>query len=223
MNVTQAIQARRSIRAFQSRSVDPALIREALSLAAKAPSGGNLQPWRLYLLAGDELTEFKQSMTARINSQPMPDKAEYEIYPKDLPEPYRSERKAAAEAMYSAIGIAREDKMQRLRFAAGNLDFWGAPVGLLCYIDRRLSCAQWADLGMYLQSLMLLLQERGIDSCPQAAWAHYHSSVNQFLQPPDDLMLFCGMSIGYADLAAPVNTASTARMALDDFAQLRGF
>ncbi|MDR3418478.1 MAG: nitroreductase [Nevskia sp.] len=223
MSVADAVRARRSVRAFLDRPVPPEVLRQALETAARAPSGGNLQPWRLYLLAGEPLRTLKEHMQRRLSSNPQPDPADYPIYPPKLGEPYRTYRFAVGEDMYGLVGISREDKLGRLRWLTGNFRFWDAPVGLFCYVDRQMGSPQWSDLGMYLQTLMLLLREQGIDTCPQEAWSSYHRSVAECLQPPAEWMLFCGMAIGYADPDAAVNRLQTQRMPLEQFATFLGF
>lgn len=220
MNVSEAVDSRRSVRAFLERPVEPALLREVLGLAARAPSGGNLQPWRLYVLSGAALQRLKDAMQQRLARQPSPDlPLDYEIYPSPLGEPYRSERFAIGEAMYAELGIAREDKARRLQWFANNYRFFGAPAALFCYVDRGMGRPQWADLGMYLQTVMLLLRERGLDSCAQEAWSVYHGEVAKRLSPPDEWMLFCGMAIGYADPDAAVNRLRSRRLPLEQFVQ----
>jgi nitroreductase len=219
MNVFEAVARRRSIRAFLPNPVPGALLREALTLAARAPSGGNLQPWRVHLLLGAALVRFRARMRERLQAGGA-DAIEYSIYPPNLHEPYRSQRFRVGEQMYALLGIAREDKPGRLAQFARNYDFFGAPVGLFCYVDRRMGPPQWSDLGMYLQTLMLLLQERGVDSCAQEAWSVYQATVREFLGAPVEHMLFCGMAIGYADPHAPVNSLVSERAPLGDFAQI---
>jgi nitroreductase len=223
MKVSEAIRSRLSVRAFLDKPVPGTVLRGVLGLAARAPSGGNLQPWRLYVLTGEALREFRALMRERLAHDPAPDPPEYEIYPEKLWEPYRTQRFRVGEAMYELAGIPREDKPGRLRWFANNYDFFGAPVGLFCLIDRRMGPPQWSDLGMYLQSVMLLLREQGLASCPQECWSRYNRVVRDFLGSPAELMLFCGMAIGYADPAAAVNELVSERMALDDFASFRGF
>lgn len=222
MSVADAVVSRRSIRVFLDTPVPPELLREVLQIAARSPSGGNLQPWRIFVLSGDPLQELKQRMQARLRSNPMPDAPDYHVYPEKLGEPYRAHRFAVGEAMYNLVGIPRDDKMGRLRWLAGNYGFWGAPVGLFCYIDRNLGPPQWSDLGMYLQTLMLLLRERGVDSCSQEAWSSFHTAVAEQLHPPAEWMLFCGMAIGYRDLTAAVNALTTPRMDVGDFVKFVG-
>lgn len=222
VTVSDAVRSRRSVRAFLDRPVDAALIRALLQQAARAPSGGNLQPWRLYVLAGEPLAQLKAAMRERTQKRPQPPVPEYSIYPAALGEPYRTQRYDVGEAMYGLLGIARDNKLGRLLWLRNNYEFFGAPLGLFCYVDRGMGPPQWADLGMYLQTLMLLLREHGLDSCAQEAWSIYHDTVAEHVQPPGSLMLFCGMAIGYADPEAEVNRLETPRMPLEEFAELRG-
>ena len=222
MNVTQAVQSRRSVRAFLDTPVPGELLREALSLAARSASGGNLQPWRLFALGGEPLEALKTRMRERLTTGPTSEPLDYDIYPADLWEPYRSERFHVGEQIYALLGIPREDKIGRLRQFARNFDFFGAPAALFCYVDRRMGRPQWSDLGMYLQTLMLLLRERGLDSCAQECWSIYPRTIAEFIQPPEEWMLFCGMAIGYADADAAVNKLESRRLPLDQFASFRG-
>ncbi|MDT0496835.1 nitroreductase [Algiphilus sp. W345] len=222
MNVSEAVDSRRSVRAFLDQPVDLGILREVLERAARAPSGGNLQPWRLYVLSGDALSRLKDAIQLRLNTHPTPDlPLDYEVYPSPLGEPYRSERYAVGEAMYAELGIAREDKTARLQQFANNYRFFGAPVALFCYVDRGMGPPQWSDLGMYLQTVMLLLRERGLDSCAQECWSVYHREIAAQLSPPREWMLFCGMAIGHADPDAPVNRLRARRLPLDQFVQWR--
>jgi len=218
ITVSEAVRSRRSVRAFLDTPVLETLLREALELAARAPSGGNLQPWRIYVLAGERLAQLKQT----VRKAP-PGPTEYPIYPEQLGEPYRSSRYNVGEQMYALLGIPREDKAARMQQLQRNFEFFGAPVGLFCYVGREMGSAQWSDLGMYLQTLMLLLRERGLDSCPQESWATQHRTVSALLQAPPELVLFCGMGIGHADPAAPVNRLRSERVPLEQFAVLQGF
>lgn len=222
MTVTEAVQSRHSIRAFLDRPVDPATLREAIQLAARAPSGGNLQPWRVFVLSGEPMARFKGLVQERLRSSPDPDPEEFAIYPTGVGEPYRTNRFRTAEALYGVLGIDRKDKAARRAQFARNFDFFGAPAALFLYLDRRMGQPQWADLGMYLQTLMLLLQERGLATCAQECWTAYHRTVGGFVGAPAEWMLFSGLAIGYADPAAPVNGLVTERMALEEFATFLG-
>ena len=217
MDVSEAVRGRRSCRAFLPTPVDTALLREVVALAARAPSGGNLQPWRVHVVTGAAMSRLRAHMAERLQ-QPEPDPSEYPVYPPHLHEPYRTQRFEVGEAMYELLGIPRADRAARLRQFARNWDFFGAPAGLFCFVDRRMGAAQWSDLGMYLQTLLLLLHERGLASCAQEAWAQYHRSVRALLGAPEELMLFCGVAIGHADPEAPVNRLVTRRAPLETFA-----
>lgn len=223
MNVSDAVASRRCVRAFLDRPVAEPVLRHVLELAARAPSGGNLQPWRLYALAGEPLANFRARIRERLATNPSPDPLEYHIYPENLWEPHRTQRFRVGEMMYAELGIPREDKAARLRWFANNYDFFGAPVGLFCFLDRRMGPPQWSDVGMYLENVMLLLREESLDSCPQECWSLYNGLVREFLNSPPELLLFCGMAIGYADETAPVNRLRTERAPLAGFAELRGF
>ncbi len=222
MNVSEAIASRRSVRGFLDTPVDPAVIRRVVGKAARAPSGGNLQPWHIDVVAGEPLAELKAIMRTRMAEAPGGEPAEYDIYPKVLPAPYKDYRFAVGEELYRALGIPREDKMKRMMWFARNFQFFGAPVALFCTVAKTMGPPQWSDLGMYLQSLMLLLREEGLDSCPQECWAIYPETIRAFLGTPEDRMLFTGMAIGYKDETDPANAARADRAPLADFATFRG-
>jgi len=214
--VSDMVAQRRSCRAFSDRVVDVSVVREILVKALRAPSGGNLQPWHFYLLHGDVVPDFCSKMQHAAQAAPMGEAGAYEIYPKGLAEPYRSRRFQVGEDMYSALGIAREDKFKRLMWLANNFRFFGAPVGLMCFVDKSMGPPQWSDLGMVLQTIMLLLEEAGLNSCAQESWSLVHRSVHTYLRAPDNQMLFCGMAIGYADTGADVNKFTAQRAPLTD-------
>lgn len=208
MSVSQAVQARRSVRAFLPDPVEDAMLISLLERASRSPSGGNLQPWRIYVVTGESMDRFRSLMaTERRMSQP-----DYQIYPSDLWEPHRTNRFTVGEQMYATLGIAREDKAGRVAQLARNEDFFGAPVGLFCFVDRRMGLPQWSDLGMFLQTFMLLATEAGLATCAQEYWSLFHEMVGEFVGAPDTEMLFCGMAIGFEDRSAPVNTLVSQRM-----------
>jgi len=222
MSVTEAITSRRSVRAFLDKPVDGDLIRRILATATRAPSGGNLQPWHIYVVGNEALGELKAIMRRRVEEQPQGEPTEYNIYPPNLVSPYRERRFQVGEDLYALLGIPREDKEARRRWFARNYQFFGAPLALFCYVDRRMGQPQWSDLGMYLQSVMLLLREAGLHSCPQECWSTYHQTIDAFLGAPPELMLFTGMAIGYEDPEHPVNRLRAQRAPLEEFAQFRG-
>src|SRR5688572_12031441 len=172
VTVTEAVLGRRSTRAFLDTPVERATIEEMLALAARAPSGGNLQPWRVEVLAGAQLDDLKTK--ARSAFAGGAEAMELKVYPAPLGEPYRSRRFRSGEALYAAIGIPREDRGARLAQFARNFDAFGAPVLLLFSIERIFDRPQWAHLGMFMHAIMMLAAERGLATCPQEAWAAIH-------------------------------------------------
>ena len=219
MDVSEAIAARVSIRAFKPDPVPQAVVADILVRAAQAPSGGNLQPWRVYALAGQPLADFK----ALVAANPFGEQSEYDVYPPNLWEPFRTRRFQNGEDLYASIGIPREDKPARLRQLAKNGEFFGAPVGLFFCLDRKLGPPQWADLGMFMQNVMLLAIERSLDTCPQEYWARYPKTVAAFVGLPDDHMVFSGMALGWRDDRHPINSLKASRDPLEIWGELRGF
>ncbi len=214
VDVYEAVKSRRAVRAFTDREVPREVLERVLSAAAWSPSGSNIQPWRIYVVTGAPLAELKKRAGERVAAVDPWDEREYEMYPADLKNPYRERRSAFGRERYSALGVAREDWEARQRAAAGNWQCFGAPAALFCYIDRGLGVAQWSDLGMYLQTVMLLLRAEGLHSCPQMAWSVYRATVAEIVSPPDGLILFCGMSIGVEDTTG--NYVRTGRAPLEE-------
>jgi nitroreductase len=223
VNVSEAVSTRMSCRAFLDTPVPEATVRAILDAARRAPSGGNLQPWHVHVLTGEPLAGLLAAVRRKLPAEPRGEGSEYDIYPAGLVEPYRSRRFECGEDMYATIGVPREDKFARLLQFARNYQFFGAPVGLFFSIDRRLGPPQWSDLGMYMQTVMLLAREHGLHTCPQEAWSVWYRTVGEHLQLPAELMLFSGMALGYADTAHPINSLRTRRAPLEEFATLRGF
>ena len=218
MWVEQALRNRKSCRAFLDRPVDAEIIRSIIAGAARAPSNGNLQPWQVYVLTGNALASLKQAARQHIDDQaPMPT-PEYQVYPKPLKDVYDQRRQAIGEDLYRVLGIPREDKQKRRGQFAKNAQMFNAPVGLFAYIDRSLSYGQWMDLGMYLQSVMLLCEEHGLATCAQGYWTFFHETVRQATGAPDMFMLACGLAIGFEDQSAAINGMHSGRVAIDDFA-----
>ncbi|MGW5152841.1 nitroreductase [Rhodococcus koreensis] len=214
MDTYHAVTSRRAVRGFTDRQVPREVLQRVLSAAAWSPSGSNIQPWHAYVLTGGPLAELKKRAGERVAAGEPWDEREYEMYPPVLKSPYHERRSAFGEQRYGALGISREDWEARQRAAAANWDCFGAPAALFCYIDREMGPAQWADVGMYLQTVMLLLRAEGLHSCAQMAWSVFRRTVAEVLSPPDGLVLFCGMSIGFEDTA--VGYARTGRAPLDE-------
>lgn len=219
MNVTEAVDRRVSVRAFKPDPVPGALVREILEAAHRAPSGGNLQPWRVHALAGEPLEALKAKVAANLGGET----PEYDVYPDNLWDPFRTRRFECGEDLYATLGIPREDKPARLQQLFKNTQFFGAPVGLFFSLDRKLGKPQWADVGMYMQTVMLLAVERGLATCAQEFWARYPKTVGDHIGLPDDHMLFSGMALGWADETAPINSLRTRRDSFDVWATMSGF
>ena len=210
MTVSEAIAARRSVRGFLPTPVDPAVLYGIVTKAARAATGGNLQPWHIDLLTGAPLAALKESIAAKLwrgeTEQPA-----YAIYPPELVAPYRDRRFAVGEALYGELDIPREDKAARRLWFARNFAFFGAPLALFVSVGRGMGAPQWSDLGMFLQSFMLLAVEEGLATCAQECWAMYPQTVGVALGMPPQRMLFCGMSVGYEDIDEPANRLQSDR------------
>ncbi|MFT3726987.1 MAG: nitroreductase [Terricaulis sp.] len=217
MNVTEALKARVSARAYKDTHVPEALVREILDAARWAPSGGNLQPARVIAVAGAE----RQAVIDLTRAHP-PNIGERFIYPADLWEPFRSRRFKVGEDMYALLGVPREDKPGRLKQFAYNYEFFGAPVGLFFIIDERMGYGQWAHMGMLMQSIALAAVERGLATCMQEAWAIIRQPLHAHFKLAASEMVYCGMALGYA-ADAPVNTLRSDRAPVDEFAEFKGF
>jgi nitroreductase len=216
MHVTQAVAARRSVRGYLDSPVDPALLHAIAVQAARSATGGNLQPWHVDLVSGESLNALKALMIAKLMAGETETSA-YDVYPRNLTAPYRDRRFGVGEAMYAEIGIPREDKAARRMWFARNFQFFGAPAALFCTVDRQMGPPQWADLGMYLQTVMLLAVEAGLATCAQECWAIYPETVTKFLCTPSERMLFCGMAIGYEDVSEPANRLRSDRAPEDEW------
>ncbi|WP_353235251.1 nitroreductase [Diaphorobacter ruginosibacter] len=221
MNVSQAMRERRSVRAYLSRVPQAADVEKLISDAALAASGGNLQPWRIIALAGEPLERLTAAMEG---AQPQEEGAGFGTsYPPNLWEPYRTRRFKNGEDLYRTIGIPRENKAARLEQMARNGQFFGAPVGVFVFVDERMGYAQWVDLGIYLQSFMLLATERGMATCPQGYWRRFADTVESLLEVPDPYRVAYGIALGYEDRDASINTLRADRAPFGEWAQMRGF
>ncbi len=216
MKIADAIRNRHSCRAFLARGVEADKIERILRLAAHAPSGGNLQPWRVAVVSGRTKQEIAEEMVAhfRAGVRAEPD---YRYYPEHWTEPYKSRRFACGMQLYSALGIEREDKARRREQWLDNYHAFGAPVVLYLYMESHLAAGAYVDLGIFLQSLLLAALEEGLATCPQQALAEYPRIVKHRLGIGDDTVLLCGVALGYEDTSAPVNRYRTPRAELDEF------
>ncbi|GIE77027.1 putative nitroreductase [Actinoplanes philippinensis] len=202
MDVYQAVRTRQSIRRFTGRPVPRETLRRVLAAAADAPSGSNIQPWHVCVVAGDALAVLKKTVAARAAAGDSGDEREFATYPPDLDPSYRERMAAAGEVIYGRRGVQRGDAAGRARIRAENWSCFGAGTALFYYVDRDMPPPRWADVGIHLQTVMLLLRAEGLHSCTQEVWAEYHRSVARVTTPPPRRLLFCGMSIGFADPAS---------------------
>ena len=221
--VDEAIQSRRSVRAFTSEPVPRETVERMLETASRAASGGNLQPWKVYVLAGEARKALVERVAEKMKENPFGDGPEYDIYPKDLTEPFVSRRGEVAREMYEMIGIARDDSAGRMTQMARNFSFFDAPVGMILTIDRQMGPPQFVDLGLFLGNLMLLAREEGLHTCAQEAWSLWGRTIREEVGVPENELVFCGLALGHADASAQVNRLQTSRATLSDFAALRGF
>ena len=223
MDIFDAVASRYSCRAFLPTPVPEATVRDIVARASRAPSAGNMQPWRVYAIAGERVEALKAQLAPRMNELPKAEGGDYRIYPDPMEEPYRGRRFEVGEMLYRSIEVPRAHKPARYRQYARNFQFFGAPVGLFFALDRTFGLAQWADIGGFLQTVMLLARGHGLHTCPQQAWVSWHKTVRGFLDLPDPLMIYSGMALGYADEAAAINNWRSPRAPLDEFATFSGF
>jgi nitroreductase len=223
LTVTEALERRISTREFRPQPLPRALVREILDIARWAPSGGNLQPWKVIAVAGAERTAVIE-LARQIHAAQGPDEsAARPVYPPNLWEPYRTRRYKLGEDMYALLRIPRSDRSARLARFERNYEMFGAPVELFFVIDERMGHAQWAHLGMFMQSIALAALERGVSSCMQEAWAALRHSLKAHFALDEHEMIYCGMALGYADESAAVNSLRSDRAPVEEFASFRGF
>jgi nitroreductase len=223
MNVTDAVASRRSIRQFTSQPVEQEKLQRVLQKAQRSPSGGNTQPWSAVLVTGEELARITAAIKAKAATAPLGEGHEYDIYPKGLEGRYEDQRRGVGKAMFDALGLAREDGAGRIAQMMKNWDSFGAPVQLFTYTRKYMGPPQWSDMGMWLQTVMLLLREEGLDSCAQEIWAMYGTYMRELLDIDDDHIFFCGMAIGYRDGDAVINNFDVPRVDIAQAIDWRGF
>lgn len=218
--VDAAIATRRSIRAFLPTPVPQEVIADILRVAARAPSGTNTQPWRVYVLTGDRLRGVCDAVQA-LHDDPAARaglREEYDYYPTEWKSPFIDRRRKVGWDLYGLLGIGKADKERMHAQHRRNFRFFDAPVGLFFTIDRIMGQGSWLDYGMFLQNVMTAARARGLHTCPQAAWTLYHATVTAHVGAPANEMLVCGLALGHADPAAVENTLVTEREPVDGFA-----
>jgi len=222
--VDAAITSRRSLRAFLPTPVPRETIEDILRVAARAPSGTNTQPWKVYVLTGEPLQALSRDIMAVYDDPAVAasHREEYAYYPTEWRPPYIDRRRKVGWDLYGLLGIAKGDKPRMHAQHGRNYAFFDAPVGLMFTIDRVMQQGSWLDYGMFLQNIMVAARARGLDTCPQAAFTQYHRIIMPHLGASDDEMLVCGMSLGVADPEAVENTLVTEREPVERFARFLG-
>ena len=216
-----AIASRRSIRRFRPDPVPVATVREILAVARHAPSGTNMQPWRVVVAGGER----KRALSAAIHAafdRAAPPPMEHEFYPSPFPEPYLSRRRKVGWDLYGALGITKGDNARMRAQTGRNYDFFDAPVGMIFTIDRVLTIGSWLDYGMFLQNIAICARGRGLDTCMQAAFGFYHETIREQLGIPQSQIVVCGMSLGFAVTDAPENIFPVERESVEGFASFQG-
>jgi nitroreductase len=222
--VDAAITSRRSIRAYLPQPVAREDVAQILQVAARAPSGTNTQPWKVYVLDGERKQQLSSAILA-IHKDPEQAKLyteEYAYYPREWVSPYIERRRKVGWDLYALLGLTRDNKAGMAAQHGRNYEFFGAPVGLIFTVDRVMEQGSWLDYGMFLQNIMVAARARGLDTCPQAAFTQYHRVIAQVLGLPDNEMVVCGMALGVADPTKVENTLITERMRLEEFVKFVG-
>ena len=217
MNIKQLIESRYSVRSFLDKDVGFEKVKSILDTANSAPSGGNIQPWKVYVLGNNSKNEL---VTQALNNYDtgVQEDIEYEIYPKPLAEEYKKRRSQCAADMYDALSIARDDIDTRLKQVRENFKFFGAPIGMIVTIDKSFAQNGWGHVGMFLQNLWLTAIDEGLGVCLQESWSIYPKTVKKVIDCPDNEMIWCGIAMGYPNNEDPINNYRTSRDSIDTFA-----
>ena len=223
MNVIEAIEGRRSIRGFLKTEVSREIIEQILETAARAPSGSNTQPWKVYVVAGDFRLKLSQEMTQHRINYPEKETPQYQYYPVSWREPYLGRRRATGWGLYGTLGIKKGDRQGAFNQQLKNYDFFGAPVGLFYTIDSDMEIGSWLDCGMYIQNVMLAARNFGLETCPQAAWVYHHEKLRELIPIPNEETLICGMALGYEDTKELANKFVTDRVPISTFTSFYGY
>jgi nitroreductase len=221
--IDRIIKGRFASRSFTSRAVPRQTIVDILDVARFAPSGANIQPWRVYVVAGAKKEEISRTLLKAHEEARDQHSSEYHYYASPLPEPYASRRDQFGRLFYGSLGIQQSDTAARVRQTSKNYCFFGAPVGLIIAIDRRLQVGSWLDLGMFIQNVMIAAGARGLQTCPQETFSKYHTLLRTLLPIPSEEIVVCGMSIGFAEDASVSAGSLMPKAAVGEFAQFAGF
>lgn len=216
MSVLDALQNRKSVRAFLDKPVKRDVIDQILLAARHAPSGVNMQPWLVSVVSGEKKRELDEKLTACFDAGEK-EVLDYQYYPLQWIEPFRSRRKETGLLMYQTLQIERRDVEKQKHQWRQNFLAFGAPTVLYVTLDEGLEAGSYMDAGMFIQSIMLAATELGLATCPQAALAGYPGVVKQALNIPKEKVLLCGIALGYEDTSAVINSYRTPRLELSEF------
>jgi nitroreductase len=216
ISVEEAISGRRSVRAYLNKPVPRDKLESVLRVAGRAPSGTNVQPWKVWVLKGAHKAEVTAELLRLHNAGAKQDR-EYFYYPENWREPYLARRRACGFGLYDTLGIPKGDKARMHAQHAENWRFFGAPMALMFSVDTDLEKGSWLDCGMFIQSVMIAARGAGLATCPQAAFAYQAHTVKRIVGIPDTQTLICGMAVGYEDTTAVVNSFVTDREPLESF------
>jgi nitroreductase len=216
MNLNELIKSRYSVRNFTDDTVDIKTIREILEIASNAPSGGNIQPWKVYVVTGSTKEKLIKKVLNNFDNG-VQEKIEYDIYPNPLDEEYKRRRSECARDMYTALSIEQDDIELRLSQIRENFKFFGAPVGMIVTIDRAFAENGWGHVGMFIQNICLSAVDNDMGTCLQESWSIYPKTVKDFLNIPDNEVVWCGIALGYPNKEHPINNYRTSRESIEKF------
>jgi len=216
ITVEDAIVGRQSIRAYKTDPVPRETIERILAIAGRAPSGSNMQPWKVTVLTGAAKDRLSAELL-RLHESGDNGHWEYPYYSDVWREPYLDRRRKTGWGLYGLIGIPKGDRAASRRYQGRNFEFFGAPVGMIFTIDRELAQGAWLDYGMFLQSIMVAARGFGLETCPQAAFCIFHDTIQRMLEIPEGEMVVCGMALGYAAPGEIINTFRTEREAVENY------
>lgn len=217
MEVLAALRGRRSVRAFRPDPVDRAIVEEILAVASRAPSGSNIQPWKVWVVAGEARDRLSTRLLAAHEADE-PGEEEYEYYPRTWEEPFVARRRALGKGLYGLLGLNRADAEGMKRQWGRNYAFFGAPVGMFITIDRRMETGGWYDLGTFLMGILIAARGFGLEACPQQSFTKYHRLIRKELGIPEGEVIASGLALGFEDHAAPENRLVTEREPVSGFA-----
>ncbi|HFB2048123.1 MAG: nitroreductase [Hyphomicrobiaceae bacterium] len=217
MNIKDAIIGRQSIRAFlPEKKISREIVHGILNIARRAPSGSNIQPWKVYVITGEKKVALSKACIARHNAGDQSDR-EYNYYPTTWRSPYLERRRECGWGLYASLDIKKDDKVAMNNQHGRNYTFFDAPVGLFITLDRELQLGSWLDTGMFIQSIMLAARHYGLETCPQAAFCNFFDTVIEHIGAPKNEILITGIALGYPDPKAKVNTYRTTRIDVNEF------